>query len=107
MIAVAKSLDEVLGIHPGGAIGDLLGEFVPLAEFLAKDFDDVLRVGVVFREDKGLGHLGAAGKDVGGELLFESLDDGANLSSSLSQRFARVSRFITCTLYPASTVEPA
>ena len=79
MVAVAKGLDEVLGIHPGGAIGDLLGEFVALAELLAEDFDDVLRVGVVLREDEGLGHLGAAGKDLGEELLLEGFDDGADL----------------------------
>ncbi len=79
MVAVAKGLDEVLGIHPGGAIGDLLGEFVALAELLAEDFDDVFRVGVVLGEDEGLGHLGAAGKDLGEELVLEGFDDGADL----------------------------
>ncbi len=79
MVAVAKALDEVLGTHPGGAIGDLLGEFVALAELLAEDFDDVLRVGIVLGEDEGLGHLGAAGKDLGEELVLEGFDDGADL----------------------------
>ena len=79
MVAVAKGLDEVFRIHPGGPIGDLLGEFVALAELLAEDFDDVLRVGIVLREDEGLGHLGAAGKDLGEELLLEGFDNGADL----------------------------
>ena len=68
-----------LGCHPGGAIGDLLGELVALAELLAEDFDDVLRVGVVLGKDEGLGHFGAAGKDVGEELVPEGFDDGADL----------------------------
>ena len=79
MVAVAKALDEVLGIHAGGAVGDLLGEVVALAELLAEDFDDVLGVGVVLGEDEGLGHLGAAGKDLGEELVAEGFDDGADL----------------------------
>ena len=79
VVAVAKAFDEVLGSHPGDAIGDLLGEFVAFAELLANDFDDVFRVGVVLGEDEGLGHLGAAGKDLGEELLFECFDDGADL----------------------------
>ncbi len=74
-----KALDELLGRHPGGAIGDLLGEFVALAELLAKDFDDILRVGIVLGEDEGLGHLGAAGEDLGEEFLLEGFDDGADL----------------------------
>ncbi len=82
MITVAKALDEVLGRHPGGAIGDLLGELIALAELLAEDFNDVFRVGVVLGKDKGLRHLGATGKDVGEELVLEGFDDGANLVRS-------------------------
>ena len=71
MVAVAEALDEVLGLRAGGAVGDLLGEVVALAELLAHDFDDVFGVGVVLGEDEGLGHLGAAGKDFGEQLVAE------------------------------------
>ena len=67
------------GFRAGGAVGDLLGEVVALAEFLAHDLDDVLGVGVVLGEDEGLGHPGAAGEDFGEELVAEGADDGADL----------------------------
>ncbi len=79
MIAVAKRLDEVLGIGPGGAIGDLLGEVVAFGEFFSQDFDDVFRMGVVFGEDEGFGNFGAAREYFGKEFIPEGFDDGAGL----------------------------
>ena len=69
VVAVAEGLDQVLGRVAGGAVGDLLGELVALAELLAQDLDDVLGVVVVLGEDQGLGHFGAAGEDVGAASL--------------------------------------
>ena len=74
-----EGLDEIFWVRAGGAIGDLLCEVVPLAEFLAHDLDDVVGVGIVLGEDQRLGHPGAAGKDLSEELLLERLDDGADL----------------------------
>ncbi len=50
VVAVAEGLDKVLRGVAGGAVSDLLGEFVALAEFLAQDFDDVFGVVVVLGE---------------------------------------------------------
>ena len=63
----------------GGAVGDLLGEFVALAEFLAQDFDDVFGVVVVLGEDEGLGHFGAGGEDFAEQFVAEGAHDGADL----------------------------
>ncbi len=52
---------------------------LPLPNTSRQIFDDVLGVGVVLGEDEGLGHPGAAGKDLGEELVLEGLDDGADL----------------------------
>ena len=62
-----------------GAVGDFLAEVVALAEHLAADSDDVVGVGVVLGEDEGLGHIGAAGEDLGEEAVAEGGEDGANL----------------------------
>ena len=78
-MAVAEGLDEVLGLGAGGAVGDLLGEVVALAEFLAQDLDDVLGVVVVLGEEQGFGNLGAAGEDFGEQLVAEGAHDGADL----------------------------
>ena len=78
-VAVAELGDEVFGLFAGGAVGDLLGEVVALAELFADDLDDVFGVGVVLGEDERLRHFGAAGKDLGKELVPEGADDGADL----------------------------
>ena len=52
---------------------------LPRAELLADDLDDVLGVAVVLGEDEGLGHLGAAGEDVGEQPVAERLDDEPDL----------------------------
>ena len=44
-------------------------EFVALGKLLAHDSHDVLGVAVVLGEDQRLGHLGAAGEDLGGHGL--------------------------------------
>ena len=77
--AVAEGLNEVLGLGAGGLVGDLLAELVPLAKLLANDLDDVLGVGVVLGEDEGLRYVGSAGEDLGGDLVTEGADDGADL----------------------------
>ncbi len=79
IVAVAELGDQVFGLLAGGPVGDLLGEVVALAELFADDLDDILGVGVVLGEDERLGHLGAAGKDFGEELVPEGADDGADL----------------------------
>ena len=70
---------QVFGLLAGGLVGDLLAEVVALAELLADDLHDVLGVAVVLGEDQRLGHLGAAGEDLGEELVAEGADDGADL----------------------------
>ena len=65
--------------HEAGAVGDLLAEVVALAELLADDADDVVGVGVVLGEDQRLRHFGAAGEDLGEELVAEGADHGADL----------------------------
>ena len=78
-VAVAELGDDVFGLFAGGAVGDLLGEVVALAELFADDLDDVFGVAVVLGEDERLRHFGAAGKDFGEELVAEGADDGADL----------------------------
>jgi hypothetical protein len=79
--AGAEGVDEVLRLRAGGAVGDLLGEVVALAELLAHDLDDVLGVVVVLGEDERLGQGSslAAGEDLGEQLVAEGAHDGADL----------------------------
>jgi hypothetical protein len=56
-----------------------LAEVDAAAELLLNDAHDVVGVGVVLGEDDGLGHLAAAGEDLGEEVIAEGLHDGANL----------------------------
>ena len=79
VVAVAEGGDQVLGCFAGGAVGDLLRELVALAELLAHDPDDVFGVAVVLGEDQRLGHLGAAGEDLGEQLVAEGAHQGADL----------------------------
>ena len=62
-----------------GAVGDFLAELIALAELLSNDLDYVVGVAIVAGEDEGLGGLGAAGEDIGEELVAEFADDGADL----------------------------
>ena len=77
--AVAELRDQVLGLGPRGAVGDLLAEIVALGEFLPHDIHDVVGVAVVLGEDDGLGHMLATWEYLGRYLVPEGLDDGANL----------------------------
>ena len=76
---VAERLQQVLGLAVLGAVGDLGGELVALAEHLADDLDDVVGVRVVLGEDQRLGDGLAAGEQLGEQLVLERLDDGADL----------------------------
>ena len=51
---VAERLQQVLGLAVVGAVGDLRGELVALAEDLADDLHDVVGMGVVLGEDQRL-----------------------------------------------------
>jgi len=62
-----------------GAVGDFLAKVVALAELLADDLDDVVGVAVIAGEYQCLGDFGAAGEDIGEELLAKLADDGADL----------------------------
>ena len=77
--AGAELVDEVLGLRAGGAVGDLLGEVVALAELLAHDLDDVLGVRVVLCEDQRLRYPLAPREDLGEQLVAEGAHDGADL----------------------------
>ena len=79
VVGVAELLQQILGLLAGGAVGHLPAEVVPLAELLPHDLHDVVGVVVVLGEDQRLRHLGAAGEDLGEELLLEGADDGADL----------------------------
>ena len=76
---VAERLQQVLGLAVVGAVGDLGGELVALAEDLADDLHDVVGVGVVLGEDQRLGDGRAAGEQLGEQLVLERLDDRADL----------------------------
>jgi hypothetical protein len=53
--------DEVLcGLLAAGAVGDLLAEVVTFAEYIARDVNNTIGVGVVFGVDEGLGNPLAA-----------------------------------------------
>src|SRR5262249_6878008 len=77
--AIAKTLDEIGWVRAGGAVGDLLAEVVSFAELFAHDLDDVVGVGVVFREDKCLRNYGAAGKDFSEQPVAKGSYHGADL----------------------------
>src|ERR1035438_2721940 len=61
------------------SVGYLLAEIVAFAELLADDLHNIIGVAVVAGEHKRLRDFGAAGKDVGKELVAKFADDGANL----------------------------
>ena len=79
IVVVAELADQQLGIAAVGAIGDLLGEVVALAEHVAHDADDLLGVIVVLGEDERLRDLAAAGKELGEQRIAIGLDHGADL----------------------------
>ena len=79
VVAVAELGEQVLRLLPGRAIGDLLGEVVPLAELFPQDAGDVLGVAVVLGEDEGLRNLGATGENLGEEPLLERAHDEPDL----------------------------
>ena len=60
-------------------VGDLFAEVVALAEHFAAEVNDVLRVGIVLREDERLGHERAAGKKLGEDGIAVGAQYGANL----------------------------
>src|SRR5439155_4717772 len=78
-VAVAELGDDIFGLFAGGAVGDLLGEVVALAELLADDLDDIFGVAVVLGKDERLRYFGATGKDFAEELVPVGADDGADL----------------------------
>ena len=79
IVVVAELADQKLGIAAVGAIGDLLGEVVALAEHVAHDADDLLGVIVVLGEDKRLRDLAPAWKELGEQRVPIGLDNGADL----------------------------
>ena len=78
-VAVAEGLDQLLWRGAGSSVSDLQRELVTLAEFLAQDLDDVFGVVVVLCKEERLGDLGAAGKDLGEQLVAEGAHHGADL----------------------------
>ena len=76
---VAKRLQQVVGLAVAGAVGDLGGEVVALTEDLADHLHDVIGVRVVLGEDQRLGHSGAAGEQLGEELVLERPEHRADL----------------------------
>ena len=77
--AVAELRDQVLGLGPGGAVGDFLAEVVAGGKLLSDDANDVIGVAVVLGEDDGLWHVPPAREYLRRHPVAESLDDGAYL----------------------------
>lgn len=61
------------------AVSNFLAKIVSFAEDFAADANDVIRVGVVFGEDKGFGDVRAAGKKVGEKFIAECGENRPNL----------------------------
>ncbi|OBQ30381.1 MAG: hypothetical protein AN485_23925, partial [Anabaena sp. MDT14b] len=64
VIVVAERADELFRVRAIGAVGDLLGEVIALAEHLAHGADDLLCVVIVLGEDQRLRHFPAARKQL-------------------------------------------
>jgi len=79
IVAGAELLDEVMWVFARGLVGNLGAEIIPLSEFFPHHFDDVLSMGIIFGEDEGLGHMGAAREDFCEQPFFESADNKTNL----------------------------
>ena len=73
----------MLGRLAGAAVGDLLGEVVAAAEFLAQDLDDGFGVVVVLGEDQGLGQFRALREEVALPVVAQGAGDGADLVGRL------------------------
>jgi hypothetical protein len=121
VVAVPERRDQIIGLDPGGlvgdlldllavvadllgddprragAIGDLLAEVVALPELLPDNSDDIVRVGVVLGVDERLGHFLPAGEDLAEELLLEGPNDRADLvhgNDVAVERLARVAQVL-------------